>query len=103
MYDSTAILKSNPVTTYDTAGNESITYTDRKVFVQPRSVRRAEFYSAAQTGLHPTISFDLTFRGDYNGERLIEWNGKLYNVIRADWNAQRDGLSLVCEERVNNG
>jgi len=34
---------------------------------------------------------------------LIEWEGKLYNIIRTDWNAQRDKISLICEERVENG
>lgn len=103
MYDSVAILKGDPVAAFDEAGNEIVTYTDRTVYVQPRSVRRAEFYSAAQAGLHPTITFDLAFRGDYNGERLIEWNGQLYNVIRTDWVGQRDRISLICEEMINNG
>lgn len=103
MYDSIAALKGEPQTALDMYGNEIVTYTSRPVYVQPRSVYRSEFYSAAQAGLHPNITFDMANRMDYNGERLIEWNGKLYNIIRTDWNAQRDGISLVCEERVNNG
>ena len=39
----------------------------------------------------------------YHGEKLIEWNGVLYNVIRTDWTAQRDSINLICEERVHNG
>ena len=100
MYDSIATLKGEPTVTYDTYGNEVITYQDNQVYVMPRGVYNAEFYNAAQAGLHPSITFVLTNKADYNGERLIEWNGVLYNVIRTDWTAQRDSISLICEERI---
>ena len=102
MYDSIATLKGEPITTYDEYGNEVIAYTDNEVYVMPRGVYNAEFYNAAQAGLHPSITFVLTNKADYNGERLIEWEGKSYNVIRTDWTAQRDSISLICEERVHN-
>lgn len=100
MYDSIATLKGEPITTYDEYGNEVITYTDNEVYVMPRGVYNAEFYNAAQAGLHPSITFELTNKADYNGEKLIEWNGVLYNIIRTDWTAQRDKISLICEERI---
>lgn len=103
MYDSVATLKGNPQATYDEYLNEVITYTDTQVYVMPRSVYQSEFYNASQVGLHPSITFELTHRDDYHDEKLIEWNNKLYNIIRVDWNGQRDKLSLVCEERVSNG
>ena len=101
MYDSVATLKGVPVSTYDEYGNEVIAYTDKDVYVQPRGVFHSEFYNAAQAGLHPSVTFVITNKADYSGERLIEWEGQLYNVIRVDWNAQRDRISLICEERVN--
>lgn len=100
MYDSIATLKGEPITTYDEYGNEVITYTDNEVYVMPRGVYNSEFYNAAQAGLHPSITFVLTNKADYNGEKLIEWQGVLYNVIRTDWTAQRDSISLICEERI---
>ena len=100
MYDSIATLKGEPTVTFDEYGNEVITYSDNEVYVMPRGVYQAEFYNAAQAGLHPSITFVLTDKEDYNGEKLIEWNGVLYNVIRTDWTAQRDGISLICEERI---
>lgn len=103
MYDDIATLKAPSTSSYDSYGNETLTYTDNVVYVMPRGVYNSEFYNAAQAGLHPSITFELTNRADYNGEKLIEWNGKLYEVIRADWTAQRDKISLVCEERVHNG
>ena len=100
MYDSIATLKGAPTTTYDEYGNEVITYQDNQVYVMPRGVYSAEFYNAAQAGLHPSITFELANKADYNGETLIEWNGKFYNVIRTDWTGQRDKMSLICEERI---
>lgn len=103
MYDTTIILKSGPEITYDTVGNEIRTYTDREVYAIPRSVYSSEFYSAAQLGLHPSITFTLTNKADYEGEKILEHEGKLYSVIRADWTAQRDSINLICEERIGDG
>ena len=103
MYDSVGTLLGNPRAIYDSAGNETLAYTEYNVFVTPRSVYSSEFYNAAQAGLHPSITFEISNRADYHGERLIRWQGTVYNVIRADWVSQRDKLSLVCEERVHNG
>ena len=101
MYDSVATLKAYGAATYDTYGNETLAVTATQVYVQPRTVYRSEFYAAAQAGLHPSITFDLTNKADYHGEKVIEWEGKEYDVIRADWAAQRDRISLVCQERIN--
>ena len=100
MYDSVATLKAYGTLFYDEYGNEVQGDIETTVFVQPRGVYNAEFYNAAQAGLHPSITFVLTNKADYNGERLIEWEGKSYNVIRTDWTAQRDKISLICEERI---
>ena len=103
MYDSVATLKAYGPPTYDEDGNEVPNITETEVFVQPRGVYQAEFYNAAQAGLHPSITLMLTNREDYSGEKVVEFENKDYNVIRVDWTAQRDGISLVCEERVHNG
>ena len=103
MYDSVATLKAYGPPTYDECGNEVLNITETEVFVQPRGVYQAEFYNAAQAGLHPSITLMLTNREDYSGEKVVEFENKEYNVLRVDWTAQRDGISLVCEERVHNG
>ena len=103
MYDSVAILKAYGTSTYDEYGNEVPNITETEVFVMPRGVYNAEFYNAAQAGLHPSITFELTNRADYRGEKLIEWEGKDYEVIRVDWTGQRDNISLICQERIYNG
>ncbi len=103
MYDSVATLKAYGTPTYDEYGNEVPNVTETTVFVQPRGVYNAEFYNAAQAGLHPSLTLMLTNREDYEGQKVLEFENKDYNVIRVDWNAQRDGISLICEERVHNG
>ncbi len=100
MYDGTAKLIRTNATTYDKYGNAKKTTEARVVYVQPRGVYSSEFYNAAQLGLKPSITLILANREDYQGEKVLEYEGVLYNVIRVDWNAQRDALSLVCEERA---
>lgn len=101
MYDSIATLKKETGRSYDDYANEIIAYEDRVVYVYPRGVYNSEFYNAAQAGLHPSITLQLTNREDYEGETLVEFEGKLYDVIRTDWNAQRDSISLILQERIN--
>lgn len=103
MYDAVATLKSYETTGRDQYGNPIVTETRKDVFVQPRGVYASEFYNAAQLGIKPSITFYVTNMEDYANEKVIEFNGRDYNVIRVDWKAQRDGVSLVCEEKVNHG
>lgn len=103
MYDGTAKLKAYGPPTYDEEGNETHEVIETEVFVQPRGVYQAEFYNAAQIGLKPSVTLTIANREDYDGQKVLEYEGKDYDVIRVDWSAQRDGISLVCEERVNNG
>lgn len=101
MYDSVATLYKDGARTYTTYGVEQIARTSRTVYVQVRSVYNSEFYNAAQAGLHPSITLTIAHRDDYEGETLVKFENKMYDVIRADWNAQRDPISLVLQERIN--
>ena len=101
MYDNIAYLIKYGDKTYDAYLNENISTTRRMVYVQPKSVYNSEFYNAQIIGLHPSITLTLANREDYEGEKLVEFEGKTYNVIRADWKAQRDSITLVLEEKTN--
>lgn len=100
MYDSTAILYSVDGTSYDTNGNEKLTFKTNEVFVYARGVYHSEFYEAAQNGIHPSVNLTIANKADYNGEMLVEFDEKMYNVIRVDWVAQKDSVALVLEERI---
>ena len=101
MYDNIAYLLKDGAKSYDEYLNEKVETVRRMVYVQPRGVYNSEFYNASIVGLHPSITLTLSNRADYEGEKLVEFEGKVYSVIRADWKAQRDSLDLVLEEKTN--
>ena len=75
---------------------EPVAETKRTVFCAVRSVGMNEFYRAKEQGLEPDVVFTLAAYADYNGERLVKWNDKIYRVVRT----YVDGLKieLTCEE-----
>ena len=77
MYESTAVLRSETLT-FDQYLNEVPVYTDRTVFVRPKSVRMTEFYEAAKSGIHPEVVLVLSNPADYQGEKVAVYNGKEY-------------------------
>lgn len=101
MYEDVAKLIKYGESTFDRYGNETVEKTAREVYVMPRGVYQSEYYNAAQVGLKPSITFEISTREDYEEEKELEYNGRIYDVIRVDWNAQRDSVSLICEERAN--
>lgn len=103
MWEDVATLKGEPVATYDEYGNERLTYTDTTVYVQSRSVYQQEFYNAAQLGLRPLLVLILSNRMDYSGQKIVEYQNTLYDVIRADWKNGHDSLSLTLAERLEAG
>ena len=102
MYDDIAVLKEYTTTSRDKYGNAIKTLVTSQIYVQPRGVYSSEFYNAAQKGLKPSITLFISNKADYNGEKIIEFQNVDYDVIRVDWSAQRDGISLICEERAGN-
>lgn len=103
MFDGIATLKAYGAETYDSYGNQTASVISTDVFVQPRGVYQSEYYNAAQLGLKPSLTLFIANREDYSGQKVLTYEGRDYDVIRVDWSAQRDGISLICEERVNNG
>lgn len=102
MYDDIITLKT-AVMTYDSFGNEIPTYVGRTVYAMPRGVYSNEFYNAAQAGFKPSVTFVLSNRNEYQGEKRLSFHGTEYSVIRVDWDAQRDAIRLICEERIGDG
>jgi len=98
MYEGVATLKGDMVHTFDEYGNEVLDYTERTVYVKPRTVYASEFYSAAQIGLQPSIVLTIAMRADYHGEKIVEYEGKIYDVIRSDFSG--DTVSLTLTERI---
>ena len=54
----------------------------RMVYVVVKSVGQNEMYAALSQGLQPTFVLELSDYSEYHGEKLVEYGGKLYRIIR---------------------
>lgn len=73
------------------------TRTSREVFCKVDSVTRDEFFEAGRSGLNPEFRITM-FAGDYNGETVIGYKGRLYSVYRTYY-AKTDILELYVERQ----
>lgn len=80
----------------DSIGQYKPELSAREVYCDVRSITRAEWYDAGRQGFKPDISF-VMFAPDYQGEDLIEWNGRKYSVYRT-YIAQNEALELYCQD-----
>lgn len=71
--------------------------TSRDVFCQVESVTRAEFFEGGRNGLNPEFRMSM-FSGDYNGERLLMYNGNTYSIYRT-FIAKNDIIELYVERK----
>ena len=101
MYESIAILKKQSIEK-DEYLNEITQYTEREVFVSKKFITRNEFYKAATADFKPEIILELTVAEDYEGESVVEFEGKLYSVIRTYQPSGRDTLELLLERKIEN-
>lgn len=70
------------------------TETPQRVFVQVRSVTRSEFYHAQQAGIEPAYVLRISEYADYNGEKIVFFRGKRWQVIRTYVDAQAIELTI---------
>lgn len=83
--------------TQDENGVWRRTETKRNVFCQVDSVTRDEFYSGGRNGLNPEYRFTM-FGPDYEGEKIVEYEGSRYGVYRS-YKARTDELELYVERK----
>lgn len=81
MYNELIYLRSYTETT-DEYGITNRTVNDREKFAQLRSIGQSEFYQAQADGLKPTLKFVLADYLDYQDEKEVVYDGKIYNVLR---------------------
>lgn len=94
MFNSTARLGTEAITE-DEYGNQIQSYTWKDVYVKPQSIRMSEFYEAATAELKPDIALTLADSYDYEGERVVEYEGVIYDVIRTYIMAHTIELTLA--------
>ena len=73
--------------------------TKTTVFAEIRSVSNSEFYRAKEADIEPAYIFRLTDYADYGGQKLIEWSGKRYRVVRTYTKSQ--SIEITVEEATN--
>lgn len=56
--------------------------TSRTVFCGLASIGMREFYEASSRDFYPELKFILADYWEYNNERLVEYNGQRYTVLR---------------------
>jgi len=82
--------------TVNANGYKDTNTSRREVFVNKKSATRAEFYTAKQAG--DKIVLVLEVHGaDYRGETLVEYQGRLYEVVR-DYTPNGEVFELNCKE-----
>lgn len=69
----------------------------RDVFCQVDSVTRSEFFEGGRNGLNPELRFTVFF-GDYNDERIVEYNGRRYGIYRV-FHGRTDEVELYAERK----
>ena len=70
--------------------------TKRVVFCEVRSVGYQEFYRALEQDLHPTFVFRLADYAEYQGEKICEYDGVRYRIVRTY--IDRYAIELTVEE-----
>lgn len=81
----------------DEIGQFISTEIKHQVFCDVRSITRSEWYDAGRDGMQPSYIFTM-FRHDYNGEKIVEFEGNRYGIYRTyiDRNEQ---IELYVEEK----
>lgn len=84
-------------TVKDEYGVDRMVKTARDVFCKVRSASRAEFFDGGRKGLNPEYSFTM-FAADYQGETIVEYEGKTYSVYRT-YRTDADYIEIYVERK----
>lgn len=83
----------------DTGVWRSTTEEERTILARMDDVNRTEFFSAGQAGMSPEFRF-LVNPIEYEGERVLAWNGKRYAIYRSYHVPGTDDLELYTQREV---
>jgi len=80
---------------------EPPTLTSRKVYCTVQSITRSEAYQAKGIGLNPEYRLVLSHSFEYKGEKLCDFNGIRYAIIRT-YMDENDGIELTIQRTEGN-
>lgn len=72
--------------------------TSREIFAEVLSTGAAEFFRAGKMGLKPEYKISV-YAPEYEGEQLIEYDGKVYEIYRTYQNSA-DKIELYVKKRL---
>lgn len=84
----------------DAYGVNQKTETLRQIYANVQSATRAEFFEGGRNGLNPEYVMTVFF-ADYQGEKVLEYNGARYTIYRT-YQRRNDELELYVERREGN-
>ena len=84
--------------TKSSTGVQIPTETETEVFCNVQSVSLQEWSEGGRLGLNPELRFTM-FGPDYNGQKIIEYNGVRYSVYRVYY-GRNDTIDLYAERRT---
>ena len=79
----------------DNYGVPQKTRTVREVYADVHSVTASEWFEGGRAGLNPEYRFTM-FAPDYQGEKVVEYNGTQYGVYRT-YQARTDIIELYTQ------
>ena len=100
MVDTTITLIRPEARAQDAAGVWRTTAeAQRTIFARMDDVTRSEFFGAGQAGFSPEFMF-LVNPIEYEGEKVLEWNGQRYAIYRSHHVSGTDDLELYAQREV---
>lgn len=85
----------------DEIGNQRPVETRMTILCSVNSAGRSDFYSGAAAGLRPEYVFTI-HAYEYGGERIVEFEGVRYRVIRT-YQTGTEEIELTVERVIGNG
>ena len=95
-----ALIKREPAGS-DMNGKPVYTENRRELFAELVGTKRSEFYAALSAGLRPEKTVRI-YEFEYNDEKIIELNGKRYNILRT-YPVEDERLELICNDIAEGG
>lgn len=86
----------NQTTSYDNIGQPTHTESQTTIFVEEKSITRAEWSEAGRNGFNPEILLVTPFM-NYNGQRFVEYKSIRYAIYRTYQSG--DNIELYLEKK----
>jgi len=79
--------------------HDAPTVTRRKRYARRSSANASDFYQAQNASMQLSYVFTLTVMEEYDEERQLEYNGRMYDIVRIYYN-RNGGIELTVQRSV---